>query len=459
MKFKRCYDIALDGRPSSRVQVPPEPRVLHLPLWSRRFSFSRLCVEDGQRVKPGRVLAEDPANYSVPLLAPREGTVRLDRVENHVTLEDIARVPEEAYHPDEDALHAPKDMGSVGMKRYKLVGLGAWQFFQEAHGGALPDPFGTPSAVMVSTLSLEPFLARGNVHIGKRLESFTRGLEQIQSLLEYQPIYLVLPDIESALAERVRQMVRGYASVTVVPVPLSYPCDNVGVLARKLGLKHSDPSPVWAVGAGGVLAVDRALTLSLPSTVRLITVGGPGAEDPRHVKAMAGYPLDALLGDRAASDQWRVLNGGALTGERLGAGQVGLDAECEGLTILAEHVGREFIGFMLPGWSKRSYSNCFLSLLRGVFRQKQDTALNGEPRACISCQFCEEVCPGGLMPHLIHKCLYRDDLEEAERAGIDLCVGCGLCTYVCPSKIELRMQLLEGAKKVRSELHPEEVSS
>ncbi len=55
---------------------------------------------------------------------------------------------------------------------------------------------------MVSTLSLEPFLARGNVHIGKRLESFTRGLEQIQSLLEYQPIYLVLPDIESELAEQ-----------------------------------------------------------------------------------------------------------------------------------------------------------------------------------------------------------------------------------------------------------------
>ncbi len=366
MKFKRCYDIALAGRPSSKVQVLPEPQVLHLPLRSRRFSFSRLCVEEGQKVLPGRVLAEDPDNYSVPLLAPREGTVRLDRVENHVTLEDIARVPEEEYHPDEDAVHAPKDMGSVGMKRYKLVALGAWQFFEEAHGGALPDPFGTPSAVIVSTLSLEPFKARGNVHIGKRLESFTRGLEQIQSLLEYQPIYLVLPDIESELADRVRELVRGYAWVNIVPVPLSYPADNVGVLARKLGLKHGDPSPVWAVGPAGVLAVDRALTLSRPSTVRLITLGGPGAEDPRHVKAVPGYPLDAMLGDRADSQSWRVLNGGALTGETLEAGQAGLDVECEGLTILAEHVEREFIGFMMPGLGKRSYSNCFLSVLRGV---------------------------------------------------------------------------------------------
>ncbi len=150
--------------------------------------------------------------------------------------------------------------------------------------------------------------------------------------------------------------------MTIVPVPLSYPCDNVGVLARKLGLKHSDPSPVWAVGAAGVLAVDRALTLSRPSTVRLITIGGPGAEDPRHVKAMAGYPLKEILRDRADTESWRVLNGGALTGEPLDPAQAGLDAECEGLTILAEHVDREFLGFMMPGLSRRSYSNCFLSV-------------------------------------------------------------------------------------------------
>jgi Na(+)-translocating NADH:ubiquinone oxidoreductase A subunit len=457
MKFRRCYDVALAGRPSSSVDVLPEPQVLHLPLWSRRFSFSRLCVKDGQKVEPGRVLAEDPANYSIPLLAPRKGTVRLERVENHVTLEGVSRVPEQAYEPDENSPHAPKGMGSVGMKRYKLVGLGAWQFFREAHGGALPDPFGTPRAVIVSTLSLEPFQARGAVHIGKRLESFTRGLEHIQSLLEYQPIYLVLPDVESDLAERVRQTVRGYAWVTVVTVPLNYPSDNVGVVARKLGLKHSEPGPVWAVGAGGVLAVDRALTLSLPSTVRLFTMGGPGAEEPRHLLGVTGYPLKAILGERTDYARWRVLNGGALTGERLDPRQAGLDAECEGLTIVREHEGREFLGFMRPGLGKRSYSNCFVSVLRGVFPQRQDTALNGEPRACISCQFCEEVCPCGLMPHLIHKCLYRDDLEEAERAGIDLCVDCGLCTYVCPSKIELRSQLIEGRQRVRSELHPEEV--
>jgi len=61
------------------------------------------------------------------------------------------------------------------------------------------------------------------------------------------------------------------------------------------------------------------------------------------------------------------------------------------------------------------------------------------------------------MPHLIHKYLYEDALEEAERAGVDLFVGCGLCSNVCPSKIELCRQLLDAKEAVQAELHPEEV--
>ena len=60
------------------------------------------------------------------------------------------------------------------------------------------------------------------------------------------------------------------------------------------------------------------------------------------------------------------------------------------------------------------------------------------------------------MPHLIHKYLYNDGLEQADEARIDLCVECGLCSFVCPSKIELRQQFIEAKVTIREELHPEE---
>ncbi len=75
MRFRGGYDVMPAGRPAGRVEVLPEPDSLYLPLRSRRFEFSELCAEDGQRVQASHVLARDQENYSVPLLAPREGTV------------------------------------------------------------------------------------------------------------------------------------------------------------------------------------------------------------------------------------------------------------------------------------------------------------------------------------------------------------------------------------------------
>jgi len=384
MRFHGGCNIRLAGRPSDLVDVLPEPEVLRLPLQSCRFDFKEICVKEGEEVHPGQALAKDLDHFAVPLLAPRAGTVRLEEAEGHITLVDIHKEPEEPYRPEEPLEHAPRDMDSVGKKRYKLLALGAWQFFRDAYSGRLPNPFGVPSAVIVSTLALEPFLARGDVQIRKRLASFTRGLEHLQSLLEYQPIYLVLPDIGSGFAQRVRDTIRGYAWAQLVGIPLRYGLDHSAAIARGLGLKRNGEGPVWALDAAGALAVDRALR---------------------------------------------------------------------------EHEERELLSFMRPGFDRASYSRCFLSAVRGAFIENLTTALRGERRACVSCGYCEEVCPARIMPYLIHKHLYQEGYEEAERIGVDRCLRCGLCSYVCPSKIELRGQFIDAQELLEQERPAEEVAS
>jgi len=459
MRFHGGCNIRLAGRPSDLVDVLPEPEVLRLPLQSCRFDFKEICVKEGEEVHPGQALAKDLDHFAVPLLAPRAGTVRLEEAEGHITLVDIHKEPEEPYRPEEPLEHAPRDMDSVGKKRYKLLALGAWQFFRDAYSGRLPNPFGVPSAVIVSTLALEPFLARGDVQIRKRLASFTRGLEHLQSLLEYQPIYLVLPDIGSGFAQRVRDTIRGYAWAQLVGIPLRYGLDHSAAIARGLGLKRNGEGPVWALDAAGALAVDRALTLSLPSTVRIVSLGGPAAEKPRHLKAMPGYPLSDMVETRKAESSTRIIAGGVFTGSEVPESQLGLDAECAGLTLLREHEERELLSFMRPGFDRASYSRCFLSAVRGAFIENLTTALRGERRACVSCGYCEEVCPARIMPYLIHKHLYQEGYEEAERIGVDRCLRCGLCSYVCPSKIELRGQFIDAQELLEQERPAEEVAS
>ena len=440
------YNVLLEGRPSRTIEELPEPEILYLPLKSRRFAFSDVLVKEGERVTVGQALARDPDSFSLPLLAPLPGTVRLNGAANHVVLEKAADSGEAGQTPA-----VRKDALSAKEKREQLLALGAWQLVSDAHTGQLPDPSGTPRAVLVSTVSLDPFVARGDVQLRERLTEFARGLEHLQSLLEYQPVYLIMPNVHSALASEVREMTRGRARIRRLEIPLRYGLDSLAVLARRLGLMHDPEQPVWALRAEGVFAIDRALTLSLPCTERTISIGGPAVESPIHVKAVPGYSLKAILEQQVTDGPVRVINGGVLSGEALAADQLGLDTECTGLTVVPEPTQRELLAFARPGWNRRSYSKCYLSSVRKPFAGCLTTGLRGERRACISCNACEEVCPARIMPHLIHKYLYQGALDLAEGARVDLCVECGLCSFVCPSKIELRQQFVDAKQQLRRE--------
>jgi len=170
LRAKGGYNVPLAGKPAGEIRALPEPDALYLPLTSRRFTFSQVTVEDGAEVAPGDILATDPGNFNVPLLAPRTGTVRLGTVENHITLENPRRETERPLQVDTPDGH------SIEAKRRRLVRLGAWQFFEDAHTGRLPDPFGVPRAVIVSTARLEPFGLRGDAQLAGRLDAFERGL-------------------------------------------------------------------------------------------------------------------------------------------------------------------------------------------------------------------------------------------------------------------------------------------
>ncbi|MHC4387761.1 MAG: hypothetical protein ACYSX1_04050, partial [Planctomycetota bacterium] len=381
MNFRGGYNILLSGRPDRGIKVMPEPKTLYLPLSSRRFTFSEVCVEDGQSVNYGDTLAKDPGNFAVPLLAPGGGTVRLDNVENHIVLENVREPKEIAPMEEGDLPHIAREAGTSGIKRHKLLALGAWQFFYDALTGAVPDPLGTPQAIIVSTLSLEPFLVRGDAQLRNWLLNFTRGLEQLQSLLEYQPIYLVMPDVRSELADSVRERIRGHAWVKMLEIPLTYPYDSFAILARRLNMK-SNNGPTWAVRTEGVLAVDRALTLGKPCTVRIISIGGAGVNSPTHLKVVPGYPIDKITDEYVTEPAARVINGGILTGEISDTRMLGLDTECRGITVLPELKEREFLGFIRPGWDRSCYAECFLSSLRKQFRERFTTGMRGERRPC-----------------------------------------------------------------------------
>ena len=424
------------------------PESLYLPLKSKSFHFSTLCVSHGQRVSLGDVLAKDPDNYDIPLLSSCYGKADLEKTPGHITLEDLS-VDAKPYTYHDDLEHIHKKMGQAGIKRYKLLNLGAWEFMKDAYTGKTADPLSTPQAVIVSTVQLEPFLVRGDVLLKEYPRQFTRGLEHLQSLLEYQPIYLAFPKVKSDFAATIKEQIRGYAWVKLIEVPLKYPHDNFEILSRHLGLKRSQ-GPIWGVNVEGVLAIDNALTTSRPCVERIISVAGPGARQPLHLRLAAGYPISKIT-DEYAVQHTIAIDGGMLTGRLLTDDTKGVPAECRGITFIPEHLSREFLGWVRPGFDRQSYSGAFMSSLCSLFPERVTNAVRGELRPCVSCGFCEDVCPAGIMPHRLHKLIYQDDIDAVEQFRIDLCIECGLCSFVCPSKIELMHQFQDMKQTIRKE--------
>jgi len=450
MKTRGGYNIRLQGKPTKELIALSEPKILHLPLKTKRFSFTELHVKDGAHVAEGAVLASDPRNQNVPLIAPRGGIVNLKQVPGHVTIEKVEAESTSPQPKLPSLYEVPTGIEQKEKIVRTLLAKGAWQFFTDAYTARVPDPSKPPQAIIISTINLEPFSVRGDAQLETHFAEFAAALEKLQPLLEYQPVWMVFPAYQSELGKKMRDFARGKAWIEILEIERKYPFDNDTLLAKRLGLKAKD-GPVWCVRTEGIIAVDSALNKDRAATTRMIAVGGASVAKPCHMKVPVGYPIASIMEQVGLTEPSRLVAGGVFTGIEMNGDEKGLDSESLSLNAIPLAYKREILAFTMPGFSKRSYSHTFASMLRPGYRERKPAIAYGELRACINCGFCVEVCPAGIIPSALHKAIYADDLEGCETLRPDLCVECGLCSFVCVSKLDLRKEIIEVKETIRKE--------
>lgn len=438
MKFVGGYDVPLEGKPSDEISSHSEPDVLYLPLFSRSFDYTALRVENGDSVTQGQILATDPVNFFTPLLAPLSGTVNLDKNERHITLENLSSAQKEPS--------GIEDVTSDN-KREMMMRLGVWALLTRVDTGRMPDPEKDPEVLIVTIAQSEPFFPTPGALLAGKFDRFGAGLKQLRRVFDEAKIYLVVPDAVSDLAATISETIKDDSDwFTVLEVESRYPSENPALVARA---QNFDLNGVWTLDTQAVLAIEQALNHGIPHLTRIVAVSGPVISNPAHFQVPTGYPLSSLL--PGGRENVRMIDGGALTGRTVEASQLGLDSECISLTCLEENTNREVLAFAQVGLGKQSFSKTFASVFKPVFKEKYTTAVRGEARPCISCGYCEDVCPAKLMPHLIYRYLSKDRLEDACRVGLERCVECGLCSFVCLSKIEHLKVFREERRKCEDE--------
>ena len=441
------------GRPASNVEKLFLSDTLQINLERRGLKYLPV-VKNGQKVGFGDSLAvADAVGGKLALPSPGSGSVSFDSDNpRQVILERVTQDVE----TERLTGYEPSRLSGEKMRKVLSDG-GVWPFFWSSQSGGLPALDGSeqPKAIIVNFVLAEPFRARGKVTLVHSWENVIRGIGFLPRILaDYGKIEIVLTAVNDPVAQRMYAELAGHAWIRLHSVPVIYPIENPQVLRqalRKAVPTYEPEDVIWTIDFQGIEALGSCLGEGLSLHRRMVTVNGPGARNPRHLSVRIGTPIRDVIGNEIEPDDVIVLRGGLLTGEVLDPASDSVSYDDDGFFILPKSKSREFLSFIRPGFNRTSCLPAFMSRVTAAADSHISDSIRGERRPCIACGLCEKVCPAYILPQILHRYLYREAIDEAEKAGLDRCMDCNLCTFVCPSKIELREQFYDAREQLREE--------
>lgn len=437
--LKKGYHLRLTGKPSAEVEALPRPARVAVVPERLRFVTPRLKVKVGDRVKVGSVLFEDKRHPGVFYRSPGGGTVCAvtlgpRRVVRDVVVELDAEEAFEEFAPiGRDALEKLDRRELIG----RLTAGGLWPLVQELpfRDAARLEP--RPSAVFIHLDNLDPFHPLPSVYLRGCEELFEFGIRALERAADAPVKISVSKENASALNGLARCVTHVYTG--------SYPAHDPGVLLYRTK-RSADENHAWFISGQGALLLAQFLRTGRFPTEQTLVLAGPGAKNPRHVKARIGTPVSALIEGQMTAPGSRCIAGGVFGGRPAPMGSF-LNAGETALLVLPEGaVSPPPFGWMLPGRDVPSYSRTFLSAFTPPRDRSMSCNRHGGLRACIQCGFCTRVCPVDILPQLAYKAVLAGEVEESLAHGLLDCVECGLCSFVCPSKIDL-LQTLRRARE------------
>ena len=435
--FKGGYRFNFKGAASDRVEEPPLPKSLTITLDSGGLSWEPLLSE-GDDIAALAPLARLQGAEEILLLSPAAGKVTKTAASSE---EGPGLVALELGEGEPSSLGDwPSDRDAA---RGFVAKAGLWWRIRDGLTGSVAALDSEPEWVLVRALDSEPHARNEALAMDSETEA-VKGLEALGLLAgKNARIRVVAPQGASKLAA-----LDGKAGVQVVEVPNRYPAGNRGWMDGMVaGWAGRREGRTWVIDLQEVMRLGALRANGSYDPRELVSVAGMVSK-PAHAKVLPGIALKELLsGDFAPSKEagnaYRVVLNGLMTG-RAAPLDGALPPGVRSVTVIREQTERRFLSFFRPGFSEDSYSYGYASsLVRGMPRPMH-AGLRGQQRYCISCGYCDQVCPVDLEPQQLWKLVDIGEVEEAASLGLMRCVECGLCTYVCPAKIEITEDLKRG---------------
>lgn len=455
--------INFEGQPKAVLEEAKIPLRVTIPLRQGFGGEGDCLVKAGEGVLAGQIIGHSEYGVSSPVHSSINGVVekieRINYFKRDCLMVSIKGDGSPLYQ--KSPISAGKWDGLAPEEIEKLLYFsGVTALDREGIPTRMRSSIILPKEVknlIVHGVSSEPYnISQELLLKGKNLLNLIEGIKILRKIMPNARVSLALNIQSRKILEEIEKLTFAYDWLKLYPLDPKYPQGYDEMLVSTI-LNQRFPYGYSAANIGTVILNIQAVLLSYeavaegkPLIERTVALCGPAFKEPLHVKVRIGTPLkDVVEGRLKEGVHARFALNSILTGFELKDLNLPIDKTYSQIIALEENRRRDFLSFLRPGLRSDSYSNTFLAKLLPGIQKSCDTNKHGEERPCISCSYCEEVCPVGIIPHLLAKYVQRNIIDETiMNLRIFNCIECGLCSYVCPSKIPLAKQIKDGQEKL-----------
>ena len=420
----------VDGRDIAEYAVKPTDFVGLTP---------RLSVAEGDEVSVGDALFYDKNDERIRFTSPVNGIVKaIVRGEKRRILEVVVESDGKA----ELSKNSKFADNSEDLKKMMLQ-CGLWTMMRQRPFGTVANPDDEPKAIFVSAFSSVPLAPDYDFVMQGREEHLKKGLEALTQLTK--GTVHVCFRLGQGLAQQL-QTSNSKLQTHLVKGP--HPAGNVGTQ-----IAHIDPinkgEVVWTMNLQDVAVLGELVSTGVYNPEKIMAVAGPNVENPQYYKVKAG----ACLKGFKFKENSRVISGNILSGNKI-ASDGFLGAYDDLVSVIPEGDYYDFMGWLMPGFKKFSFSRTFVSgFLPKLLNWRFDTNTHGDVRPLVFTGDFERVFPFDIYPTQLIKACIIGDVELMENLGIyevepeDF----ALCEFIDVSKTDIQAIIREALEKLRKE--------
>jgi len=428
-RIKKGLDIPISGEPDQEISVGADSRTVALVGDDYVGMKPTMAVREGDSVKLGQLLFADKRTPGVRHTSPGCGTVVAVNRGAKRKFESVV-VELKGDEAEQFNVH---DVASLndGKVRENLVESGLWTALRTRPFNKVPPLDSSPNSIFVTAIDTNPLAAHPVPIIEESSEDFVIGLHSLTRLTDGKVFVCHQAGTEVPGWDISSVSMEAFAG----PHPAGLPGTHIHFLDPV-----SPTKTVWFIGYQDVIAFGALFRTGCLSTDRVVSLAGPGVENPRLIRTRVGACIDDLVAKQLRDGEPRVISGSVLSGRTATAPRNFLGRYHLQLSAIEEGRHRELLGWTTPGFNKFSVTRALASFWLGGSKRRFDltTSTQGGKRAMVPIGVYEKVMPLDILPTFLLRALIVGDTEQAQSLG---CLeldedDVALCTFVCPSKYE-----------------------